>query len=115
MKQKLIDILETFGYPVSLQGTYEEGAELPKSFFTFWNYETEPVFYSNDVKRNVWVFRVFFYSQDPTLTNTILKQACKKLRENNFLVGGAYDIDSGVPNYTAREVEVNIIEKEDEN
>lgn len=113
MKQKLIDTLETLGYPVSRQGSYEEGKELPDSFFTFWNYDTEPVFYSNDVKRTIWVFRVFFYSTDPLLTNTVLKQACKLLRQNNFLVGGEYDIDSGVQGYTAREVEINYIEKEE--
>lgn len=112
MKQKLIDILETFGYPVDLQGSYEKGKTLPKAFFTFWNYETEPIFYSNGVKRTVWVYRVFFYSTDPSLTMSTMKQACKLLRENNFFVGGDYDIDSGVKGLTGREVEINIIEEE---
>lgn len=112
MKQKLIDVLESFGYPVSLQGSYEEGQTLPDSFFTFWNYGTEPIFYSNDVKKTIWIFRVFFYSNDPILTNSVMKQACRKLRENNFLVGGDYDIASGVKTHTGREVEINIIEEE---
>lgn len=112
MKQKLIDILEAFGYPVSLQGSYEQGADLPDSFFTFWNDSTDPIFYSNGVKRTIWVFRVFFYSNEPYLTNSVLKEACKKLRENNFLVGGEHDIASGVRDYTGREVEINYIEEE---
>lgn len=113
MKQKLIDILGTFGYPVSLQGSYEEGKALPEAFFTFWNYDTEPISYSNGVTRTIWVFRVFFYSNDPSLTMSVMKQACKKLRENNFLVGGDYDIESGVKGYTGREVEINYILKEE--
>lgn len=112
MKQKLIDILATFGYPVSLQGSYEEGKELPDAFFTFWNYDTEPICYSNNETRTIWVFRVFFYSNDPSLTMSVMKEARKKLREHNFLVGGDYDIDSGVKDYTGREVEINYIEEE---
>lgn len=118
MKQKLIDLLkEEFGYPVSLQGSYGKGKDekekkLPERFFTFWNYETEPIFYSNGVKRTIWVFRVFFYSTDPNLTMSVMKQACKLLRENNFFVGGDYDIESGVKGYTGREVEINYIEED---
>ena len=112
MKQKLIDLLETFGYPVSLQGSYEEGGTLPNSFFTFWNYESEPIFYSNGVGRTVWTYNVYFYSKDPNLTNTVLKQACNLLRKNNFFVGGEYDIESGVQGYTGREVEIKYIDGE---
>ncbi len=112
MKQKLIDILETLGYDVSLQGSYAEGSELPDTFITFWNYDTEPIFYSNGVKRTIWVFRVFVYSNEPLLTNNVMKEACKLLRDNNFYVGGSYDIDSGVNGYTGREVEINYIEEE---
>ena len=112
MKQKLIDILETLAYPVSLQGSYNEDEELPDTFITFWNYDTEPIYYSNGVKRTIWVFRVFVYSNDPLLTNNVMKEACNLLRNKNFFVGGSFDIDSGVKDYTGREVEINYIEEE---
>lgn len=110
MKQKLIDLLSTFGYPVSLQGSYEEGSELPEHFFTFWNYDTDLKFYSNNVNKKIWYFNVYFYSTDPSLVNEVIERVGKLLRQNDFQVEGDYDINSGVKSYTAREIDISYIE-----
>lgn len=36
MEDKLIELLESFGYPVFLQGSLGSGDDYPSSFFTFW-------------------------------------------------------------------------------
>lgn len=110
VKQRIIDLLETFGYPVSLQGSYEEGSKLPDSFFTFWNFETNLKFIDNDIQATEYVYRVFFYSRDPLLTNSVLTNTRRLLMENNFHCSGDYDIDSGEPSYTAREMEVRYLQ-----
>ena len=110
IKQKLIDLLETFHYPVSLQGSYQEGETLPDSFFTFWNYETNLRYKSNKVSEIEYVYRVFFYSKEPVLVNAIFKQVRELLINNNFHCTGDYDIDTDVESYTGREMEVRYLE-----
>lgn len=110
IKQKLIDLLETFGYPVSLQGSYLAGSDLPNSFFTFWNFETNLGYKSNKIVQIEYVFRVFFYSKDPTLVNTVLKQVRDLLIENNFHCSGDYDLETDVDSYLGREMEVRYLE-----
>ena len=47
-KKKLIEILETMGYPAYLQGSMSEDDEYPESFFTFWNFDTEEIRHYNN-------------------------------------------------------------------
>ena len=66
MKDELITLLETLGYPVFLQGSVNSVDDYPDSFFTIWNYDTsEAAFYDNNAGRAVWGFWVYFYSTDP--------------------------------------------------
>lgn len=111
MKQTLIDILETFGYPVSLQGSYEEGDELPESFITFWNYETNLRFIDNEIQATEYVYRVYFYSTDPITVNSLPSKVRNSLMKNNFHCSGDYDLDSEVDKYLAREMEVRYLQK----
>ena len=113
MKQKLIDLLETFGYPVSLQGSYEEDAALPESFITFWNYETNLVYADNEILTTEYVYRVFFYSTNKTLVNSVLNEVRKLLLKHNFHCSGDYDIESGIETYDGREMEIRYLKKED--
>ena len=113
MKNKLINLLATFNYPVYLQGSVS-GA-YPDSFFTFWNntsddgshYDNNPIYY-------VWDFDVNFYSNDPTLVNTVQLQAMELLKQNGFIVNGrGYDVASDEPTHTGRGFVALIIDKGD--
>jgi len=87
MTDELIKILESFGYPVFMQGSLPE--EEPESFFTFWNFSSEDEsHYDNDSKSYEIGFWVYFYSTDPVLPDEMLMQARKKLKENDFIPDG---------------------------
>lgn len=102
MKNELITLLETLGYPVFLQGTINSVEEYPESFFTFWNFETpEAAFYDNYPGRAVWGFWVYFYSTNPKLVETQPEAARKLLRSNDFILKGkANDISVDKPTHT---------------
>ncbi len=111
MKQLLIDTLTQLGFgEPSSQGSYQEGEPLPNSFFTFWNFETNPQYLSNKIIGKEYVYRVFFYSIDPSLTNSVLDKARTLLEQNNFHCGGDFDIDTDVEYYTGREMEVRYLQ-----
>lgn len=113
MKQELIEILSTFGYPVRLQGSLGTQEAYPKSFFTIWNDETEDyTHYDNAPIAYVWTFSINFYSVDPILVNTVLIQAKEKLKESGWIIGGkGYDVPSDEASHTGRAITALYIEK----
>lgn len=116
MKDLLIELLETFNFPVKLQGSIGEKEQYPDSFFTFWNNSTDDgAHYDNDAISYIWNFDVNFYSVDPDLVNGILLQAKALLKKNGFIVGGkGYDVASDEPTHTGRGINVLKIERQEE-
>jgi hypothetical protein len=102
VKQKLLEILDDFGYPVFLQGSLSEPGAYPDSFFTFWNFENpEGEHYDNSANLCVWGFWVYFYSVDPALVASVPEQARRALKNANFLSGEKpADIRVDVPTHT---------------
>lgn len=102
MKKILTELLETFGYPVFLQGSLSAEEDYPDSFFTFWNFDTpEEAFYDNDANQALWGFWVYFYSVDPRLVEIMPERARKSLKENGFILHGkAHDIAVDKPTHT---------------
>lgn len=102
MKQQLITLLETFGYPVFLQGSLAGTEEYPDSFFTFWNFSApEGAFYDNDANRCVWGFWVYFYSTDPLRVLDVSEQARQLLKRNGFVPEGKpTDLATDAPDHT---------------
>lgn len=112
MKDLLISLLESFGFPVFLQGSLSENDPYPESFFTFWNNETpDGAHYDNEAINYIWNFDVNFYSVDPELVNSMLLQAKTLLKQNGFIVGGkGYDVATDEPTHTGRGINAIIIE-----
>ena len=104
MKDLLVETLETFGYPVILQGTLNKDEPYPESFFTFWNNDSyDQNHYDNKPIGYVWDFDVNFYSTDPALVNSKLIEAKTKLKQQGFIVPGkGYDVASDEPTHTGR-------------
>lgn len=112
MKDLLITLLETFGYPVFLQGSLSEDEAYPDSFFTFWNNESyDNNHYDNEAVSYTWNFDVNFYSIDPALVNSMLLQAKILLKQNGFIISGkGYDVMSDEPTHTGRGMNALIID-----
>jgi len=112
LKEKLIRLLESFGFPVFLQGSLEPEIRYPDSFFTFWNNDTyDGSYYNNDTIAFIWSFDINFYSTSPELVNTKLVEVRRLLRDNNFIVSGVgYDVGSDEITHTGRGINALYIE-----
>ena len=112
VKTNLITLLETFGFQVRLQGSFEENEEYPDSFFTFWNNDsTDWNHYNNSETGYIWSFDVNFYSTSPTFVNTKLEEARELLKQNGYVINGkGHDVASDQPSHTGRGITVIFIE-----
>lgn len=102
IKNDLVVLLETLGYPVFLQGSLNPDEQYPDSFFTFWNFDTpETAFYDDDANRAVWGFWIYFYSVDPVLVEQISEQARQLLKQNGYILQGKpNDVSVDRPTHT---------------
>ena len=119
MEDELINVLETFGFPVMRQGSLAEDAEYPDTFFTFWNNsEDGDSFYDNQTIKTLHDFSVNVYSTDPDMTYSLLRQARDLLKINGWVpIRMGYDIASDEITHTGRGMEVTYIKfkQEEEN
>ena len=113
MKEALIELLNTFGYPVYQQGSYPKEEEYPEDFFTFWNYDSpETNYYDNAPRKCIWSFWVYFYSTNPALVNSVLEKARQLLKNNGWLSNNkGEDVASDYTTHTGRLIDVSYIEK----
>ena len=101
MKQILLNVLETFGYPVFLQGTLGENEPFPAAFFTFQTMSSSDISFDNVDKYAVYGFQVFFYANDPRTVESIAAQSRTALKQAGFIADGkGVDIPSGEPTHT---------------
>lgn len=112
MEDKLIELIETFGYPVFRQGSMSEDEEYPKTFFTYWNNSVDDgSHYDDQASTFLWDFDVNVYSNDPDLVTDLLMKAKNILIDNDFIVGGkGHDVASDEPSHTGRGINVQKIE-----
>lgn len=110
MKNKLINAISPLGYDIYLQGTMAENEEYPDSFFTFWNSDSySTTMYDNTTESYVWIFELNFYSNNPTLVNTKLKDAVTLLKAQGFINEGVgHDVYSDVKTHTGRGITLYI-------
>lgn len=113
MREALIELLNSFGFPVYLQGTLAKNEPYPDSFFTFFNDQsTDLAHYNNDAIAFTWNFTVYFYSNDPALVNTMMINVRTLLKNNGWNMSGVgYDVASDEQSHTGRALEVFYIQK----
>ena len=112
MEDKLIEILNEFGYPVLRQGSLSPDEKYPKHFFTFWNNDTsDHSHYDNTEYGYEWDFDINFYSVDPEKTYSILSDARKVLKQNGWIIPGkGYDVTSDEATHTGRGMRAYFLE-----
>lgn len=108
MEDLLIETLETFGFPVRLQGSFLEDEPYPDHFFTFWNNDSSSgSFYDNDEHAILYDYSVNFYSVDPELVYSKLREAKTALKTAGFIVSGdGYSVVSDEPTHDGRGMNV---------
>lgn len=111
IEDKLLEILEEYGYPVRLQGSILEDEPYPEHFFTFWNDSSESsMFYDNDENAIIYDYSVNFYSIDSELVYTMLRDVKKKLKASGFIVSGdGYSVASDENTHDGRGIDVTYI------
>lgn len=112
MEDKLIELLESLGYPVYRQGSFTEGQQYPESFFTFWNTGSpDHSHYDNDNYGSEWAYGVYFYSSDPELPYKMISDARILLKQNKWIVPSkGFDVASDEATHTGRGLEVFFLE-----
>lgn len=102
MKELLIRVLESFGYPVYLHGTIGDDEPFPPSFFTFQTLDSPDEYpFDNTPAYTAWSYQVIFYSSDPLNVATIAAQSRIALKEAGFIPQGkGQDMPSDEPTHT---------------
>ena len=113
-KEIMIETIESFKYPILLQGALNANDVYPESFFTFFNNDTSSDdFYDNTESVTIWDFDLNFYSTNPTLVNTVLIEAKALHKAQGFIIDGkGYDVLSDEPTHTGRGINLIYIERE---
>lgn len=116
MEDRLIELLESFKYPVIRQGSLGDDEEYPDTFFTFWNNsEDGDSFYDNETVKIIHDFDVNVYSTDPDTTYSLLKNARDLLKVNGWIpVTMGYDIASDEITHLGRGMNVTFLEYKQE-
>lgn len=112
MEDTLISILAEFNYPVIRQGSLAPDDAYPATFFTFWNRsEEEQSAYDNTTALVVHEFDVNVYSNDVSLTYSLLAQARTALKTAGWQTPDrGHDIASDEITHTGRGLTCTFIE-----
>lgn len=114
MKQKLIDILETFcPNDVYLQGSMNPADAYPSEFITFFVVQTDDLaHFDNDVCAVGWGFAVIYYSVDPAQVNTKPFEIAAALKAAGFIQQGkGHDIPSDEDTHTGWAMDFMCVER----
>lgn len=111
MEDLLIEVLSQFGYQVKLQGSLLADEPYPDHFFTFWNNDSYgEAFYDDDEKSITYDYDVNFYSINPELVYTKLREAKTALKRAEFIVSGdGYSVGSDEQTHDGRGINVKYL------
>lgn len=112
MEDNLIEILSQFNYPIYRQGSMSDDESYPDTFFTFWNTNSVDHSHYDDNEYGVaWDFYVYVYSNDPSLTYSVLEDARKALKQAGWITSGrGFDAASDEETHTGRGLEAYYLE-----
>lgn len=101
MKQILLNVLNSFGFPVFLLGTLGENEPYPPAFFTFSTLESDDICFDDEDSYAVYRFQIIFYANDPHIVEEVATESRRKLKAAGFIPDGrGEDIQSEEPTHT---------------
>ena len=102
MKNKLLTVLNKFGYPVFLQGTINPEQAYPETFLTFWTDAVDDGgHFENETTSYDWNFTVIIYSNNPEIVNEKPNAIIAALKAAGFIPQGkGQDVVSDEPSHT---------------
>lgn len=102
MKQELLNVLITFGFPVFLQGSLGTNEPFPPSFFTFTTVDSPDAFpFDDEPTHTAWQYQVIFFSDDPVKVEQYAEASREALKAAGFIPDGkGRDIPSEEPTHT---------------
>lgn len=114
MRQKLIDVLKTFGYPVKRQGSFNQNEAYPDTFITYWTTDADDhAHYDDEPTAYAWDFAVIIYSNNPEIIEAKKDEIKLALKNAGFIPQGkGRDIASDVPTHTGWAMDFYYIENE---
>lgn len=112
---KLEEVFQELKLPYSRQGSYANDDDIPDSLFTFWNTDSPDTwFFDNESHSIEWEWVVYFYTKDPSILYTKMKEFITMARSKGFFVdGNGKDIVADVPDYVGRYVRLTYVENKD--
>lgn len=112
MEDNLIQLLESFGYPVMRQGSLAPSEAYPDTFFTFWNSaEDGQSFYDNRTASVVYEYDVNVYSNDPALAYSLLLDARILLKSSGWIIASrGQDVPSDEITHIGRGMHVQYLQ-----
>lgn len=82
-------VLNSFNFPVYIQGTMGEDEPYPNDFLTYWITDSQGnTYYDNAANTTDWSVNVIFYTNNIEKIKTVIPQLVKSLEENGFLING---------------------------
>lgn len=114
MKSLLIQLLESFGYDVCLQGTLEPDEKYPDTLITFLIIDSyNAADFDNETALTALTATVNVYCVDPSIVQTLSNDIRKKLKAAGFIPDGrGRDLISSENNYTGWTCDYSYLERE---
>lgn len=107
MEDSLIEILESFGFPVFRQGSMSDDESYPDTFITYWNNDSpDHAHYNNADYGTNWDYNVYVYSTDPDTVYSLMANVRVALKEAKWIVPSkGFDVQSDEATHAGRGIE----------
>ena len=111
-KDRLKEVLDSFGFDSWLMHTMPEDEAYPDSFFTYLSIDAPfTAHYDNAPHAVVWAFWIGFYSNDSERVASVPLELAKRLRAAGWTVPGlGEDVQSDEPDWTGKRLTAYFVE-----
>lgn len=112
MIDNLLQILESFGYPVMRQGSLPQNQKYPNTFITYWNNdENGQAYYDNATASVIYDFAVNVYSTVPNTAYSLLDSIRIALLQNGWIITDrGFDVASDEITHIGRGLETQFLQ-----